>query len=49
MSKKENKCIIVDINVPGDSRVHEKEFEKIEKYQDLMWEIRKMWSVKNVE
>ena len=48
MSKKENKRIILDINIPGDSKVHEKELEKIEKYQDLTWEIRKMWSVKNI-
>ena len=46
MSKKENKRIILDINIPGGSRVHEKELEKIEKYQDLTWEIRLMWSVK---
>ena len=26
VSKKENKCIIVDIAIPGDSRVHEREF-----------------------
>ena len=48
MSKKENKRIILDISIPGDSKVHEKELEKIEKYQDLTWEIRKMWSVKNI-
>ena len=35
MRKKEKKRISVDIAIPGDSRIHEKEFEKIEKYQDL--------------
>ena len=37
MRKKENTCIIVDIAIPGDSRVHKREFEfeKVEKYQDL--------------
>ena len=40
--KKENKCVIVDIAIPGDSKVHEKEFEKDEKYHDLRWEIRRM-------
>ena len=51
VSKKENKCmiIIMDIAIPGDSRVHEKELENIEKYQDLRQEIRRMWSVKNVD
>ena len=29
VSKKENKCIIVDIPIPGDSMVHEEEFEKL--------------------
>lgn len=28
VSKKDKKCIIVDIAIPGDSRIHEKEFEK---------------------
>lgn len=37
----------VDIAIPGNRRLHEKEFEKNEKYQDLKWEIRlRMWSVK---
>jgi len=37
VSKKEDKCMVIfmDIAIPGDSRVHEKEFEKVEKYQDL--------------
>ena len=47
MRKKEKKRISVDIAIPGDSRIHEKEFEKIEKYQDLKWEIRRMWGIKN--
>ena len=33
----------------ANSRIHEKEFEKIKKYQDLKWEIRKMWGIKNVD
>ena len=33
--KENNKAIIVDIASPWDHRVHEKEGEKIEKYQDL--------------
>ena len=39
----------MDTAIPGDSRLHEKEFEKIEKYQDLKWEIGRMWSVKSVD
>ena len=39
----------MDIAILGDSRIHEKELEKIEKYQDLKWEIRRMWDIKNVD
>ena len=28
-------CKIIDFAVPGDSRIEEKEKDKIEKYQDL--------------
>ena len=35
IDKKEQKGIIIDIAVPADIRVEEKETEKVEKYQDL--------------
>ena len=35
--------LITDIAVPGDKRVEEKEREKIEKYQDIAREIRRLW------
>uniref|UniRef100_A0A2D4ERZ3 Uncharacterized protein n=1 Tax=Micrurus corallinus TaxID=54390 RepID=A0A2D4ERZ3_MICCO len=35
-----NKVTIIDIAIPGDSRVDEKEQEKITKYQDLKIEIQ---------
>ena len=35
VSKKETKCIIVDIAIPGDSRVHEKEFQKNRKLSEF--------------
>ena len=31
LTKEENQCFIVDIAVPGDARIAEKEKEKIEK------------------
>lgn len=31
LGKEENQCFIVDISVPGDARIAEKEKEKIEK------------------
>ena len=36
--------MIIDIAIPGDARVTEKEKEKVEKYQDLAREIRKTWN-----
>ena len=34
---------IIDFAIPYDSRVNSKEVEKIEKYQDLAPEIKKLW------
>ena len=36
---------VIDIAVPWDSRVDSKEEEKVEKYQDLARELRKLWKV----
>ena len=33
--KKDRSCKIIDFAFPGDSRIEEKEKNKIEKYQDL--------------
>ena len=46
VDKKERSCKIIDIAVPGDSRIEEKEKDKIEKYQDLGRELQKIWNVK---
>ena len=35
VDKKEKICKIIDFEVPGASRIEEKEKDKIEKYQDL--------------
>ena len=35
VNKQKKKCTIIDIAVPGDKRIGEKEDEKVEKYQDL--------------
>ena len=43
---KERSCKIIDFAVPGDSRIEEKEKDKIEKYQDLGRELQKIWNVK---
>ena len=43
---KERSCKIIDFAVPGDSRIEEKEKDKIEKYQELGRELQKIWNVK---
>ena len=43
---KERSCKIIDFAVPGDSRIEEKEKDKIEKYQDLGRQLQKIWNVK---
>ena len=45
VDKKERICKATDIAVPGDSRIEEKENDKIEKYQDLERELQKIWNV----
>ena len=40
---------IIDVAIPGDCRIHEKEIEKIEKYQNLKVELKRLWSLKKVE
>ena len=46
VDKKEKSCKITDFAVPGDSKIEEKEKDKIEKYQDLGRELQKIWNVK---
>ena len=46
VDKKERSCKIIDFAVPGDSRLEEKEKDKMEKYQDLGRELQKIWNVK---
>ena len=43
IDKRRQSGIIVDIAVPADGRVHEKEREKVEKYQELRREIGRLW------
>ena len=46
VDKKKRSCKIIDFSVPGDSRIEEKEKDKIEKYQDLGRELEKIWNIK---
>ena len=49
INKEDKNCFIVDIAIPGDSRLNEKEGEKIGKYQDLQREIMRMWNLKSAQ
>ena len=41
MDKKEGKCLILDIARPFDTKISE---EKLEKYQDLNRELKRIWN-----
>ena len=49
INKKERKRITIDIAVPADAKVEEKEQKKMEKYQDLKREIGRLRKLKMVE
>ena len=42
-------CVIIDVAIPGDCRIGEKEIEKIEQYQNLKRELKRLWSLKKIE
>ena len=41
IDKRDKSCQIIDVAIPEDNGVREKEDEKVEKYQDLAREVRK--------
>ena len=43
VDKTVNKVSLIDVLVPWDSRVEQKEQEKRDKYQDLRIELRRLW------
>ena len=43
IDKSEKNCQIIDVAIPEDRRVRAKEDEKVEKYQDLAREVRKIY------
>ena len=47
VDKKEKSSML--LYIPGDSRIREKEIEKIEKYQNSKRELKWLWSLKKVE
>ena len=49
VNKNEKSCAIIDIAKPGDIRVSKKEKEKIERYQELKREIKRMWNIRIIK
>ena len=49
LDKHTKSASIIDIAIPGDKRILEKEREKIEKYQGLKREIRRLGNLKRIE
>ena len=47
-NKIERKCLIIDVACPFDIRVKGKEKEKIENYQDLKREVKRIWKLRKV-
>ena len=48
VDKVTNAATIIDVAVPGDTRILDREQEKILKYQDLKREIKKNWNLRKV-
>ena len=49
VDKKKREIKILDVAVPGDGRVKDKELEKIEKYLLLKEEVGRIWGMKKVK
>ena len=49
VDKKAKSWVIIDVTIPGDCRIGEKEIEKIEKCQNLKRELKRLSSLKKVE
>ena len=49
VDKKAKSCVIINVAVPGDCRIRGKEIEKVEKYQNLKRELKRLCSLKKVE
>ena len=46
IDKDHHECQIIDFAIPYDTRVDDKEVEKIQKYLDVVKEVKKMWNMK---
>ena len=48
IEKDSKQCWIIDIACPGDNRVCDKEEKKIDRYDKLAWEVKRLWTMKKV-
>ena len=49
VNKMEKTAIIIDVAIPGDKRIIDKEKVKIEKYQNLKRKIQRLWNLKKID
>jgi hypothetical protein len=49
VNKEEKTCQIIDVAIPVDHNIRKKTKEKVEKYQELRWEVKKLWEMNKVE
>jgi len=45
VEKDNNAALFIDTAVTGDTRIEEKEQEKVDEYQNLARELRRLWKV----
>ena len=49
VNKMEKTPIIIDMALPGDKKIFDKEKKKIEKYPNLKREIQRLWNLKKID
>ena len=49
LDKDQRICKIIDVACPFDTRIIEKEREKVDRYQDLKWELKRIWQCNDVQ
>ena len=49
VDKQSKSCLIIDVACPNDWRVESKQEEKVNKYLDLAFQIKKLWKMKRVK
>ena len=49
LNKEKREAMLVDVAIPGDARVVNKELEKKVKYRDLSIEVQRLWELKKVK